>query len=85
MREATTKCKVDVQLILLIMLHHHLYATSHLHFRVLAATLTRSRKLAAEDTFCCELKRNMSLISTQAKPGRRRMMGKNSQQKSFSR
>jgi hypothetical protein len=49
------KCKVAARLLLLSPDHFLLQAPSHLPFSHFPATLTRSRKLAAEGTFCCEL------------------------------
>jgi hypothetical protein len=53
MREADMKCKVAVWLIP-SSLDHLLVQTAYiLHSSPLAGTLTRSRKVVAEGTFCC--------------------------------
>jgi hypothetical protein len=55
MREADMKCKVAVCLLSPPPDHFLLPAASHLPFLSFPATLTGSRKLAAEDDFCCQL------------------------------
>jgi hypothetical protein len=55
MREADMKCKVAVRLLSPSSDHFLLPAASHLPFPGFPGRLTRSRKVAAEDAFCCEL------------------------------
>ena len=54
MREADMKCKVTVRLLSPPSDHFLLQAAVRLPFLSFPATLTRSRKLAAEDAFCCQ-------------------------------
>jgi hypothetical protein len=54
MREADMKCKVAVRLLPSFLSQSSVQDASLLHFLVLAGRLTRSRKLAAEDAFCCQ-------------------------------
>ncbi len=55
MREADMKCKVAMERFhhRCIIFPHH--PASHLHLSPIADRVTRSRKLAAEDAFRCEL------------------------------
>jgi len=55
MREADMKCKVAARLLSPASDHFFLQAASHLPFPLSPARLTRSRKLAAEEAFCCQL------------------------------
>ena len=54
MREADMKCKVAAWLLPSFLSESPVQAASLLHFPALAGRLTRSRKLAAEDAFCCQ-------------------------------
>ena len=54
MREADMKCKVAPRLLPSFLSESPVQAASLLHFPALAGRLTRSRKLAAEDAFCCQ-------------------------------
>ena len=54
MREADMKCKVAPRLLPSFLSESPVQAASLLHFLSLAGRLTRSRKVAAEDAFCCQ-------------------------------
>jgi hypothetical protein len=55
MREADMKCKAAAWLLPSSLRNLLVQVAYHLHFSALAGRLTRSRKLAAEDAFCCQL------------------------------
>lgn len=54
MREADMKCKVAACLLPTKPKTDTPEVSSPLHFSAIAARLTGSRKVAAEDAFCCE-------------------------------
>jgi hypothetical protein len=55
MREADMKCKVAAWLLPVSSRTTIAKLAFPLHFSALAGRLTRSRKLVAEDAFCCQL------------------------------
>jgi hypothetical protein len=54
MREADMKCKVAAWLLPSLLSDPLVRAACLLHSALIAARLTRSRKVAAEDAFCCQ-------------------------------
>ena len=54
MREADMKCKVAPRLLPSFLSESPVQVASLLHFPALAGRLTVSRKVAAEDAFCCQ-------------------------------
>jgi hypothetical protein len=54
MREADMKCKVAACLLLSLLSDPLVRAACLLHSALIAGRLTRSRKVAAEDAFCCQ-------------------------------
>jgi hypothetical protein len=67
MREADMKCKVAVRLLSPPPDHFLLPTASRLPFPGLPARLTRSRKLTAEDAFCCQFLAHMHRLRLSAR------------------
>ena len=88
MREADMKCKVAAWLLLPLRSPLLVRAACLLHSVLIAATLTRSRKVAAEDVFCCQflvdlpLRVNQFMLGCALNPSAvQQMRTQNSQQK----
>jgi hypothetical protein len=67
MREVDMKCKVAPRLLPSLLSDSLVQAASLLHFPALADRLTRSRKLTAEDAFCCQFLAHMHRLRLSAR------------------